>query len=130
MSAISGRSTKAAFGYPTDMTLSDLVDRFRGAAIAKGDFASRARDAKLHQQMSDAYRSLVAAGDQGQVALTELLSDPSPHVRSWAAAQLLFTGNASARPVLETLAAKPGLVGLSARVTLREYDVGRLGSPL
>ena len=112
------------------MTLSDLVDRFRGAAIAKGDFASGARDAKLHQQMSDAYRSLVAAGDSGQAALTELLSDPSQHVRSWAAAQLLFAGNASARPVLESLAAQPGLVGLSARVTLQEYDVGRLGSPL
>ena len=121
---------KTAFGYPTYMTVSALVDRFRSAAIAKGDFASAARDGRLHQQMSDAYRSLVAAGDQGQVAFTELLSDPSPHVRSWAAAQLLFTGNALARPVLETLAAQAGLVGLSARVTLSEYDAGRLGSPL
>jgi hypothetical protein len=112
------------------MDVADLVNRFRSAAIAKGDFASGARDAELHQQMSDAYRSLVAEGDHGIVAFTELLSDPSPHVRSWVAAQLLFTGNASARPVLEALAAQAGLVGFSAKTTLREYDAGRLGAPL
>jgi hypothetical protein len=121
---------KAAFGYLTKMTVPSLVDRFRSAAIAKGDFASRAHDAEFHKQMSDAYRLLVAEGDHGQAAFTELLSDSSPHVRSWVAAQLLFTGNVLARPVLETLAAQAGLVGLSARVVLREYDMGRLGSPL
>jgi hypothetical protein len=105
------------------------VSDFCVAAIEKGDFAPVPRDHSLHKTMTQAVASLRAAGPVGIAALRSLMSHESAHVRSWASAELLASGDKSARPVLEALSLLPGLVGSGAAVALREHEAGRLRSP-
>jgi hypothetical protein len=112
------------------LTVDDLIAAFRSAAIAKGDFAGTASlDHKFHNQMSSALRQLRRLGEPGEIAFRGLLNDNSPHVKSWVAAELLARGDQDAHAVLAAISREPGPVGLSASMTLREYDAGRLGSP-
>ena len=95
------------------------------AAIEKGDFAEPPeRDQELHARMRSAVRELQELGATGHAALRQMLLDISPHVRCWAAAELLSRGD-----VEERLAATPGLLGFTASKTIEEYDGGRLRSP-
>ena len=111
-------------------TASDLLEVFRLAAIEKGDFAEPPeRDQELHARMRSALRELQGLGASGHAALRQMLLDISPHVRCWAAAELLSRGDVEARQTLEKLAATPGLLGFTASKTLEEYDGGRLRSP-
>ena len=112
------------------MNVPELIAQFRTAAVAKGDGTIADNDAELYAQMSSAFRELVGRGDRGNLAFERLIEDPSPYVRLWVAAQLLFFGQSSARPVLEEMASLTGPLALSARMTLREHDAGRLKSPL
>lgn len=107
-----------------------LIERFRAAATAKGDFSDGPSDAVQYAEMSSAFRELVKRGGRGNLAFERLLEDESIHVRLWAAAQLLFLGFSDARPVLERIASDRGLAATSARMTLEQFDAGRLGSPL
>ena len=107
-----------------------LIERFRAAAIAKGDFADGPSDAVHYAEMSSAFRELVKRGDRGNLAFERLLEDDSVHVRLWAAAQLLFLGFSDARPVLERIAGGHGLTAMNAQVTLEQFDACKLGSPL
>lgn len=115
---------------PPQQSVSAFIERFRAAAMAKGDFAEGPSDAAHHAEMSSAFRELVRRGDRGNLALERLLDDDSTHVRLWAAAQLLFLGFSDARPVLERIAAGHGLTAMNAQVTLEQFDAGKLGSPL
>lgn len=107
-----------------------LIERFRAAAMAKGDFADGPNDAANYAEMSSTCRELVRRGDRGNLALESLLEDDSVHVRLCAGAQLLFLGFTGARAALERIAAGHGLPATSARMTLEQFDAGRLGSPL
>jgi hypothetical protein len=108
----------------------DVVERFRAAAVEKGDFATpAARDHRLHDAIVAAGRELLRMGDDGASALRALLDDESQHVRSWAAVGFLVHDDAHAREVLEEISGHPGLSGFNAKMTLREYDAGRLRSP-
>lgn len=107
-----------------------LIERFRASATAKGDSADGPSDALHYAEMSSAFRELVKRGDRGNLAFEGLHEDESIHVRFWAAAQLLFLRFADARPVLERIASERGLIAASARMTLEQFDAGRLGSPL
>jgi hypothetical protein len=107
----------------------DLVKTFRTAAIAKGDFADPPRDGELFARMRASVDALRELGDLGKAAFRALLCDSSPHVRCWAAADLLTRGDPDARRVLQELSALPGLLGFSASTTLREFDAGNLRSP-
>jgi hypothetical protein len=112
------------------MKTEDHVAQFRKAAIDKGDFAEPTQDQALHAAMSEAFQALQHS-DEGRNAFEVLLADESLHVRTWVAAQLLFLGRTEkARAILEDVASGRGLVAMNARVTLSEYDAGRLGSPL
>jgi hypothetical protein len=112
------------------MDVSELIERFRTAAIAKGDGTAGNSDAELYSRMRSAYGELVRRGDRGNLAFEALVADPSPHVRSWVATQLLFLGHSSVRPVLEELASQPNMLAFSVSIALQEYDAGRLKSPL
>lgn len=110
--------------------IDEAADRLRQAAIDKGDIASSApRDHELHRIMGDACRVLDEEGAPGSEALRRLLTDESPHVRKWVAAELLSRGEVSARPVLEELAVLSGQLAFDARFTLQEHLAGRLRSP-
>ena len=106
------------------------LKQFRDAAITKGDFATPASlDHKLHAQMAKAAKILLSGSSEGREAFSSLLQDDSPHVRGWAAAQLLSEGDLSALPVMERLSNEPGIGAFTAKVTLDEFRAGRLGSP-
>jgi hypothetical protein len=111
---------------PTDQA----IESFRRAAISKGDMGTPATlDHQLVEAMLHALQALDQQGQEGQAGFRRLLEDPSPHVRMWAAAELLSRDDRSARLTLEQLTGVAGQVGFSARHTLAEYDAGRLKSP-
>jgi hypothetical protein len=109
----------------------DPIALFREAAMAKGDGVGlpAARDHALHAEMSRAAAIMRAEQDQGLAALKKLAHDPSPHVRQWAAAELLSRGDTSVIPHLEELATERGLHRLTAEMVLKEYRAGPLTSP-
>jgi hypothetical protein len=108
----------------------EAVERFRRAAIEKGDLAvSAARDHALHDEMAQAWRSLESIGAVGRDAFKSLLMDDSPHVRVWAAAQLLALGDESAVRVLEAEVESGGIRGFESEITLHEWRRGRLEPP-
>jgi hypothetical protein len=113
-----------------DSDIAGLVEAFRSAAIEKGDVAKSTRqDHALHARLATAHDALFGRGAAGVAAFEALLTDESPHVRSWVAAELLVRGRPQARPVLQALSESHGLIAFSARMTLQEHDAGRLRSP-
>jgi hypothetical protein len=112
------------------MTIAEAVEDFRAAADAKADGVTPvSKDRAFHARMARAFHCLSSHGSEGHAAFTELLHDESPHVRSWVAAQLLSVGEHSAIPMIEQLAAAPGIAGFTAATTLKEFCAGRLRSP-
>jgi hypothetical protein len=65
----------------------------------------------------------------GRDAITALIDDENPTVRSWSAANALAWAEGVARAELEREAENEcGLGGLEAEVVLREFDAGRLNT--
>jgi hypothetical protein len=115
-----------------DTTVEQAVQSFIDAANAKGDPATPPdRGHLLLAEMARAITILRAAGPAGHARLRLLLRDASPFVRSWAATELLSSGNgdAEAAEVLADLAELPGPVGLNAETVLAQHREGRLQSP-
>ena len=113
------------------MPIPDAIDRFRRAAIEKGNYASStAEDHALRQAMSESWRNLECHGAAGREAFGALMADESRHVRAWAAAQLLSLGEERAVGVLEADASAGGVSGLGSAMVLREWKAGRLKPPL
>jgi hypothetical protein len=112
------------------MTIAEAIQEFRTAADSKADGVSPAsKDRALHARMARALGCLSLHGSDGLVAFSALLHDQSPHVRSWVAAELLAAGDRSAVPIMEQLAAEPGIRGFTAATTLKEFHAGRLQLP-
>src|SRR4051795_1160693 len=99
------------------MCEADSIARFVNAAVAKGHFADRREDARLHASMEVAFLE-VNETDAGRRAFKALLHHASCEVRQWVASQLLSEGDESAIAVLEELAKRQGLQGFSAQMTL------------
>ena len=113
------------------VSISDAIDRFRRAAIEKGNYASSTdEDHALRQAMSESWRDLESHGAVGREAFGALMADESRHVRAWAAAQLLSFGDERAVVVLEADASTGGVSGLGSAMVLREWKAGRLKPPL
>lgn len=65
----------------------------------------------------------------GRDAITALIADENPTVRSWSAANALAWAESVARAELEREAeSERGIGGLEAEVVLREFDAGRLNT--
>jgi hypothetical protein len=112
------------------VTISAAIDEFRAAANTKADGARPVSlDHALHARMSRAYHYLVSLGEGGRAAFSALLHDESPCVRAWVAAQLLSEGERAAIPIMQQLAASPGIRGFNAEMTLSEFQAGNLRSP-
>jgi hypothetical protein len=86
-------------------------------------------DQQFHQVMSESYGILASESSRGLEAFKRLLTDESPHVRSWVAADLLARGDVAALPVLQELACLSGFVGFAARRTIQAFEGGGLQSP-
>lgn len=64
----------------------------------------------------------------GRDAITLLINDENPTVRSWSAVNALGWAEGVARAELEREAHADELLGFGARITLREFDAGRLNT--
>jgi hypothetical protein len=62
----------------------------------------------------------------GRAGISELINDPIPTVREYAATHALFWNEGRARAELEAQAASDGLAAFGAEMVLREFDAGRL----
>jgi hypothetical protein len=112
------------------MNIDEAIQRFRTAAIQKGDFPqSVAEDHRLRRAMATAWCELHNQGIAGRDAFKKLLADESRYVRGWVAAQLLSEGDRDAVPVLNELARGQGIDGFNAQMTLKEWRAKRLSSP-
>ena len=95
----------------------------------------RARDEYDHKKSNKAHDKLISAArkirlsrsDQGQLFFSSLVSHDMPHVRAWAAFNLIPLNPKLASKVLSQLAkGPPGEVRLDAEMTLKEWKAGRL----
>ena len=76
------------------------------------------------------YRELRRRGAKAQRQLAPLLAHRDAYVRAWAAAHALEFAPKAGEEALRDLADKdPGLAGLDAKITLREWLAGRLRFP-
>jgi hypothetical protein len=73
--------------------------------------------------------SLRVAPDKGAASFLAMLSHPDESVKTWAALYCLPIREAEARRELEAVASGTGLIAFNARMTLREWDAGRLKAP-
>lgn len=80
---------------------------------------------RLHEENHRSYLVLRSSPD-GRGSIEALLSHADDLVRSAAAAHAILWNEGAARPVLEAVAAKSGLVAFIAAMVLREFDGGRL----
>lgn len=104
----------------------EWVAQYRRAA----DQAAQLND--LDEQKTAAKRlhtcyKVLRQTDEGRKAIMVLMSDVSPHVRSWAAAHSLGWAPEAARRVLEALCDENVFpYSFDASMVLQEYDKGRL----
>jgi hypothetical protein len=106
-----------------------LSRRLCDAATEKRDFATpKSRDHALFDTIKEAIAGLLALGEPGLTELNRLLDHESPHVRLWVGTQLLIDGSSKAKDVLEVVASGTDLVAFGARMTLDQFDNGRLTS--
>jgi hypothetical protein len=73
--------------------------------------------------------ALRAAPDKGAASFLAMLRHPHESVKTWAALYCLPIRGAEARRELEVVASGTGLIVFNARMTLREWDAGRLKVP-
>jgi hypothetical protein len=103
-----------------------LVARYQSAARRHGAATTSIAAKKAADEIATTYRKLRTLGSNATDRLLPLLHDADPSVRCWAAAHALEFAPEQGMPVLQELAAGPGLVGLNATMTLSEWRAGRL----
>jgi hypothetical protein len=109
--------------------LESLIDRCciaarqHGETTERGDWATANAAAGL---IAAIYAELRRRGLDAQRQLLRLLFDPSPGVSGWAGAHALEFAPSEGVAALTRLAALPGLAGLSAETTLKEWRNGCL----
>jgi len=109
-----------------------LIESYRSAALAHGE-ATSSGDHELanrhHDTVAEIYRELRSHGRSVQMALLPLLADPADAVRAWSAAHALEFSPERGEAVLTDLAQGGGGFAFNARMTLREWQAGRLSFP-
>lgn len=80
---------------------------------------------RLHDKNHSAYLAL-RSSPEGRCEIEALLRHDDDVVRLGAAAHAILWNETAARPVLEDIASGSGLVAFTARMTLQEFDLGRL----
>ena len=112
--------------------LESLIDRYIDAARQHGEATERGdwRTANAAAaSIAAIYAELRRRGPDAQRQLLRLLFDPSPGVSGWAGAHALEFAPSEGAAALTRLASSPGLAGLSAETTLKEWRNGRLKFP-
>jgi hypothetical protein len=113
--------------------LDALISEYRNAALAHGS-ATEAGNHRLanaaHDRVASVYRVLHRQGDPAIRRLLDLLTDPEPAVRLWAASHGLEFASDRAVSILEELSREePQLLGFTAETTLKQWRAGKLRFP-
>jgi len=95
-------------------------------AVDQGNESALRREEKALKREKERLRE---RGTAGQRALISLLRHPNPWVRLDAAAQCLAFDRDAAEKSLEQVSEDPGLAGLTAATTLKEWRAGRMKRP-
>ena len=103
-----------------------LMSEYRRAALASDELVDAPRQNRSADTVHACYK-LLRGTEEGRIALIELMSDPSPHVRAWAAAHSLEWSPVIAKKVLETLRDEDVFpYSFDAKMTLQEFEKGTL----
>ena len=104
--------------------IASLAHRYRQAAENTGG-ADVVAGNQSNDEMHEAYK-LLRSTPQGRQAIQDLITDANPRVRCWAASHTLFWAPDAGRAALESLVQADGPSAFDAKMTLREFDAGRL----
>jgi hypothetical protein len=107
-------------------TLTQLIDGYRQAADVTDELKDPRKQNEAARKIHACYKKLRETED-GRAEIIALMSDPSPHVRAWAAAHSLQWKPELAQKVLETLRdEKVFPYSFDAEMTFEEFAKGRL----
>ncbi len=106
-------------------SIKDIVARYRQGAIANSDISDPKKANRGAKQLHACYK-ILRESEEGREALIGLMDDPEPSIRCWASAHSLQWKPDSARRSLEALRDSKGHYSITAEMTLKEYDNGRL----
>lgn len=113
-------------------TVPGLVEEFRATLLDMHECrTSDGGDPRRWNHLVDKVQSVhlrLREVEEGRDAIAALMEDDCLTVRQWAAANALAWAPGAARAELERQAASAGLYAFEARVTLREFDAGRLNT--
>ena len=104
--------------------LSEAIRQYKNGALGTSDSDPKKAN-EYHQMMHEAYKRLRRTA-VGRDLIRELLNDPNPHVRCWAASHSLAWAPEASRAILTKLRDSGGPCSFDAEMTLAEYDKGRL----
>lgn len=111
---------------PTKKSVASLLVEYRQSADATDELRDTEKQNQAAQRVHACYKALRET-DEGKAGIIALMSDPSPHVRCWAAAHSLQWMPETAQEVLESLRAENVFpCSFDAEMTLEEYRKGRL----
>jgi hypothetical protein len=105
-----------------------LVKLFAEAAITHKELRTAKEANRAFDEAVAIAKELKRRGNGALALLIALFESPNPAIRMSAAGLLLPTVPEQAESVLEQLTEQPRLLGLSAKMTLREWRAGRLKS--
>lgn len=115
-----------------DETIDELVARCRATLVEMdSQQVETGGNPRTWNRLVDHMQTVhlaLRATRRGRDAITRLIDDENPTVRSWSAVNALAWAPAVARAELEREAAAGGLLGFGAEVSLREFDAGRLNT--
>jgi hypothetical protein len=103
-----------------------ILAEYRQAAVVTDDLADTEKQNQAAHRIHACYKALRET-EEGRAGIIALMSDPSPHVRAWAAAHSLQWMPDAAQEVLEALRDENVFpYSFDAEMTLEEYRKGRL----
>lgn len=113
-----------------ERTVEEWLQRYREELVAMDSVSlrhdNRASNWNRHVDRNQQAQLHLRMSEGGRAGISALISDPVRTVAHWAAAHALFWDEDRARAHLEAEVASGGAGGLEARMTLREFDAGRL----
>jgi hypothetical protein len=113
-------------------SLDELLAAYRDAARTHGA-VTESGDYKVGNKAADLitaiYSELRRRGPDAQRALLPFLGDEDPGVRLWSASHVLEFAPSDGEAILRALIPVGRFLGLSAKVTLEEWEKGRLSFP-
>jgi len=119
-----GRKRKESEGEDKNTPIRTLVERFAETVVKYGK-ANEACDPRTTNQLYTAYdrlwKMLLERGEEGRKASLSLLSHPNPWVRLITAFGCLDFAEDKGMRILKELERSPGLLGLGAKMCMREW---------